>query len=288
MKIDNDIFISYAQPDRIEALAIHDKFQADKMKSWIAPSEDHGIPIGKYFGGSIVEAIKSSKVFVLVFSKYSNGSQHIINEVVQAVKGGKIIIVLRLDNSEYNNELSYDLESKQSLDGSVNNWDDTLNILHYKVKKNLSSFEPGKYESTDKSLLSNGKKLLENKMYAEAEKELKQYMRIEPNNSFVRFALVLSIIKGRKIKKLDMLLVEGLEGILLPFINKSENGDIRFLLAFIKYGYYTLNGMRQTSPTTDELLYGAVLSKENAPMIMLHLDETEYREWIKLIGFYNS
>jgi hypothetical protein len=286
--MDNDIFISYAQPNRKEAFAIHDKFQADKLKSWIAPSEDHGIPVGKYFGGSIVEAIKSSKIFVLVYSKYSNESVHVIKEVIQAEKGRKIIIVLRLDNSEYSNDLSYNLEGKQNLDGFGNNWSDTLNILHKKVKKNLYSSEPGKYESTDKFLLSNGLKLLENKMYIQAEKELKQYMSIEPNDGFVRFAVALSIIKERQTKKLDGLLVRDLEGMLLPFINKRENGYIRFLLAFIKYGYYTLNGMKQTSPTTAELIYGAVLGKEKAAMILLHLDEPENSEWVKLKRLYNS
>lgn len=283
--MNHDIFISYTQPNRNEAFAIHDMFQVNKLKSWIAHSKDAGIPAGEYFEEPIVKAISHCKIFVLVYSDFANKSEHIINEIRHRTKGQKIIII-RLDDSVYHYKLSYYLKGSQYIDGRRDNW---LNTLLNQVKKDVNVSGAEKYESTDKFLLSAGLEYLEKKLYQQATKQLNQYMSIEPADSFVRFALALSIIGGRKCRKLDGLEVKNLEKILLPVLNIKENDYIRLLLAIIKCGYYESNGLIETAPFIDELLNEITIETikdEKAKMILSHLQDPENSVWEEFNRLY--
>ena len=283
----NDIFISYTQPNRNEAFAIHDIFEANEIKSWITPSKYHGISPGDNFAETIVKAIKCCKIFVLVYSDYVNISKPVISEVSEA-KNKKIIIV-RFDNSDYCDALSLYLSPLHYINGQKNNW---LLALLSGVKKELNHLNPEDNDvHTDKFLLEKGLKLLENKMYREAKPHLIQYMAIEPNDSFARFALALSIIQGRKCKNLHGREVENLENILSPVSATKENGYIRVLLAVIKAGYYQSNGLRQTPPTLDELVNNIIIKlikDEHIKMIQSHLFENdpENPAWAELNRLY--
>ena len=62
--MDNEVFISYTQPEKNVAYAIHDLLQKNGIKSWIDKSAN-GIASGRYFGEQIVSAIKNCKLFIL-------------------------------------------------------------------------------------------------------------------------------------------------------------------------------------------------------------------------------
>ena len=282
-----DIFISYTQPVRDKALAIHDMFQSNKIASWIDKSEDYGIAYGRDFSGEIVRAIKTCKFFLLVYSKYTNTSEYVLDEVSFASESSKTIIVVRLDKSEYRDELSLRLSRKHSIDGSGGNWSKALGQLLSQIEKDLSTDMPKKRQTTDQFLLSNGAENLENKLYAEAQKDLQQYIDIEPKNSFARFLLVLSMIRGRKCRNLDGSEVKKIEQLLNPLLYDSENGYIRNLLAIVKRGYYTSNGLGETEPSSEELYDKDNIDEEKARIIFKHLYETNKKILSELNEFGN-
>ena len=283
----HDIFISYTQPDKIQAFAVHDMFEANGLQSWIATSREHGIAPGDDFEATIVKAVAASKIFVLVYSKHCNNSQHVKRELRQ-MKDGQQLLIVRLDNSDYHELLSYYLAGAQWMDATVKDPHEILNDLLRATKKAMGIFKPAEFDSTDKFLLNNGLKLLQNKMYREAEKELHQYGNINPGNSFAKFALVISMIRARNTRKLGDFEAERMQEILVPHLTGSDNTCIKILLAIIKNGYYTGNGFRQTMPSSEELVYRIlpINRDENAGIIIYHL-HPEDLVWVKRNKLYN-
>lgn len=283
--MDTDVFISYTQPDRIQAFSVHDLLQANKINSWIAPSAVNGIPTGENYETPIVEAIRSCKIFILIHSAAANKSPHIANEI-RLRDPQKKTFIIKLDNSGYDPVLLYHIKDVQTPPDPKKDWNERLYELLTLVKKSLSSAAAGVYESSDKLLLSLGLKLLESKSYTDAEQHLAQYVNIEPGNSFARFALALSIIKGRKCRKLHGLEVKKLENILMPALTAKNNSFIRVLLAIIKYGYYTCNGFSETSPSAIELVAGFSPEKDKDMMILTHLADPDNMIWSELRNLY--
>ena len=77
----HDIFISYSTKDKTIADAVCAKLEEGGIRAWIAPRD---VPAGTNFAESIIDAINSCQVFVLIWSADTNTSQHILNEVNQA------------------------------------------------------------------------------------------------------------------------------------------------------------------------------------------------------------
>lgn len=65
-----------------------------KIRCWIAPRD---VKPGVQYGESLMEAINTSRLLVLVFSKNSNNSGHVMREVERAASKGLNIIPLLLD-----------------------------------------------------------------------------------------------------------------------------------------------------------------------------------------------
>ena len=84
----HDVFISYSHHDKPTADAICAKLESGGLRCWYAPRD---IAPGTDWAASIIDAIKASKVFVLVFTNYSNVSQQVIREISNAVQEGLII-----------------------------------------------------------------------------------------------------------------------------------------------------------------------------------------------------
>lgn len=66
------------------------------VQCWYAP---RNIVPGKHYASSILEAIRSSNAFVIVFSKNSNASEQCLKEVDRAVNARKPIIPFRIDET---------------------------------------------------------------------------------------------------------------------------------------------------------------------------------------------
>ena len=263
----NDIFISYTQPDLETASRAHDLFQANGLVSWIARSPSIGIPIGADYEGEIVRAVKTSRCFVLIYSKHCNVSENILQELRQHKKvKGQQFILFRLDNTPFGDNISLHLEGSQYIDAR-RNLPQALTQLLTAVRRGPNALS-GDDLSTDQLLLNAGLRLLEQKNYAQAATRFQNYYDISPDDPVAAFYLTLALIAGRPAKKLDGLVVRRLEAILI-----QADGAARILLAILKEGYYSGNGFNMPPPSPDELLDDATIDPEAAAALLFHIDE---------------
>lgn len=100
----HDVFISYSTKDKVIADAVCAKLEENKIRAWIAPRD---IPAGANFGESIIRAINTCKVFVLIWSANTNTSNHILNEINQAFDNGITIIPFRIQDIQPTDEMRY-------------------------------------------------------------------------------------------------------------------------------------------------------------------------------------
>jgi len=88
------VFISYSSPDRALANDLCQYLEALGISCWIAPRD---VVPGSDFPGSIIDAIDVSRVMILIFSKSSNNSPHVIRELTRAVTRNILIIPFRIE-----------------------------------------------------------------------------------------------------------------------------------------------------------------------------------------------
>lgn len=281
----NDVFISYTQPDRNEACRIHDMFLANHLVSWVAPSQHTGIRTGIAYESQIVQAIKNSKVFVLVYSKHCNKSDDIIQEIRHRNKNHATII-FRLDDSAFRDDLSYHLRGIQYIDAIRNNLYDAINRLLLDVRKCINAYKCVEGGSTDQLLFLNGIQLIGERKYGEAAAIFLQHLQILPDSNETRFYLCLAMISGRQTKKIDGVVVRKMEATLLPATtlrNEKGAGCINVLLAVIKYGYYVCNGLRVPEPPIEQLITGVKLASKETNALSTHLSDRDH-QWLKNIS----
>jgi len=100
----HDVFVSYSTKDKLIADAVCAKLEQDRIRVWIAPRD---VPGGANFAQSIIRAINSCKVFVLIWSANTNASGHILNEINQAFDQGITIIPFRIQDVQPTDEMRY-------------------------------------------------------------------------------------------------------------------------------------------------------------------------------------
>jgi eukaryotic-like serine/threonine-protein kinase len=100
----HDVFISYSIKDKNVADAVCSIMEKNGIRCWFAPRD---ITPGLPFAEAIIDGIKGSKVFVLVYSSNSNQSHQVIKEVDRAVHHGLAIIPLRLEDVPMSKQLEY-------------------------------------------------------------------------------------------------------------------------------------------------------------------------------------
>jgi hypothetical protein len=127
------IFISYSSKNKNIADAVCHKLEERKMKCWIAPRD---ILPGANYAEELINAIDESKLFVLIFSKDSNQSQHVLRECERAVSHGIPIIPFRIEDVLPGAALQYFIGPQHWLDAitapcdaHINRLADTVNIL---------------------------------------------------------------------------------------------------------------------------------------------------------------
>jgi TolB-like protein len=121
-----DVFISYSSIDKEAADAVCSILEENGILCWIAPRD---ITPGIAFSEAIIDAIKSSKVFILVYSSNSNNSAQVIREVDRAVHRGLAIITLRLEDVQLSKQLEYYVSSVHWLDAMTSPLEKHLNKL---------------------------------------------------------------------------------------------------------------------------------------------------------------
>jgi hypothetical protein len=91
----HDVFLSYSDSDRSTALAVLFALEHGKIRCWMAPRD---VLAGMEYGTAILEAIKSCRVMILIFSGKADSSPFVRREVERAVAMEKIIMPFRIEN----------------------------------------------------------------------------------------------------------------------------------------------------------------------------------------------
>ncbi|MCJ7519658.1 MAG: TIR domain-containing protein, partial [Anaerolineaceae bacterium] len=130
----HDVFISYPNKDKVIADAVCAKLEDDKIRVWIAPRD---VPAGMNFAESIIDAIDTCKVFVLIWSASTNASEHILNELNQAFDQGIIVIPFRIENVEPSKALKYYIGRTHWLDAMTPPLEKHIKFLADTILTNL-------------------------------------------------------------------------------------------------------------------------------------------------------
>jgi serine/threonine-protein kinase len=109
----HEVFVSYSHHDKPQADAVCAKLEAKGIRCWIAPRD---VVPGQEWGAAIVEAIRSSRVMVLVFSSHANASPQIRREVQLAVSAETVLIPFRIEDVAPAESLEYFLGTPHWLD----------------------------------------------------------------------------------------------------------------------------------------------------------------------------
>ena len=107
------VFISYSSKDVVVAKQVLEYLEKHNIDCWMAP---RNIIPGKHYASSILDAIKSSKVFFLLFSPYSNISEQCLKEVDRAVNAKLPIIPFRIEDHPPTEAMEYYLCNTHWLD----------------------------------------------------------------------------------------------------------------------------------------------------------------------------
>jgi hypothetical protein len=109
----HDVFISYAAEDKLTADAACAILERNRLRVWIAPRD---VVPGSAWAESVVDAIKSSRVMVLVFSDSANKSMYVNRELDRAVHHGISILQLRIEDTPPSRSLEFYTSGQHWLD----------------------------------------------------------------------------------------------------------------------------------------------------------------------------
>src|SRR5215472_17963691 len=90
----HDVFVSHSVKDKGVAESVVTRLETDAVTCWIAPRD---VVPGADWGESIIDAIESSRIMILIFSRNADASPQIKREVERAVNKGVYIIPFRVD-----------------------------------------------------------------------------------------------------------------------------------------------------------------------------------------------
>jgi len=74
----HDVFVSYTKNDKVVADSIVATLESNDIRCYYAPRD---IKAGEDWGKAITDAIKNSRIFLLVFSGSSNKSRWVLDEL---------------------------------------------------------------------------------------------------------------------------------------------------------------------------------------------------------------
>jgi TIR domain len=144
--MDHDVFLSYSTKDKTAAEAVCVALERRGVGVWMAPRD---IPPGSSYAASIVEAIDSARVLVLIFSAAANGSQDIEREVQRADSKRLKIVPFRIEDVEPKASLAYFLPSRQYLDAFRPPMEARYDELSEVVRKIAPAAQPSPTPSGD-------------------------------------------------------------------------------------------------------------------------------------------
>lgn len=111
--MEHEVFISYSSKNKNAAVAICHILEENEIKCWMAPRD---IPPGAEYGDLIDEAIKASKVVVVVFSQNAADSKWVKGELNIAFEEQKVIIPYRIDSTPFSGQHRVILNQRHWID----------------------------------------------------------------------------------------------------------------------------------------------------------------------------
>lgn len=106
--MNHKVFISYSRKDVSESQYIKQVLDGNNIKYWI---DTDGIYNGVNYKAAIVEALEHADVVLFLSSVNANASRNVIIEVEYAIKQGKYVIPIHLDDSPYASSIRLDLQN---------------------------------------------------------------------------------------------------------------------------------------------------------------------------------
>jgi hypothetical protein len=132
----HDVFVSHSVKDKAVADSIVARLEADSVTCWIAPRD---VVPGADWGESIIDAIESSRIMILIFSRNADASPQIKREVERAVNKSVYIIPFRVDDIPPTKSLEYFISTSQWMDAFSPPLERHLDNLTKTVKAVLKS-----------------------------------------------------------------------------------------------------------------------------------------------------
>lgn len=109
----HQIFISYCTEDTSVAETVCAALEKAGVECWMAPRD---VRPGENWGRSIIKAIGSSQLMVLIFSGHTNSSRHVNNEIERAVSHRVTIMPFRIEKVQPSEDLELFISSCHWLD----------------------------------------------------------------------------------------------------------------------------------------------------------------------------
>ena len=135
----HDVFVSHSVKDAEVAEAIVARLEAGSIRCWVGPRD---VGPGADWCESIIDAIKSSRIMILVFSQNANASRQIKREVERADGKGVYTIPFRIDDIEPTKSLEYFLSTAQWMNAFSRPLEPHLDALAQTVAAVLASPPP--------------------------------------------------------------------------------------------------------------------------------------------------
>jgi hypothetical protein len=136
----HDVFVSHSAKDKTISDALVARLEAEGIRCWVAPRD---VVPGADWGESIIDAIESSRIMVLIFSASANGSPQIKREIERAVDKGVYTIPFRIEDVRPTKAIEYFISSAHWLDAFSQPLGEHLNSLAKTIKAILATVRPG-------------------------------------------------------------------------------------------------------------------------------------------------
>jgi adenylate cyclase len=141
----HDVFLSYSSADKATALAVLAGLENQGICCWIAPRD---IPAGSEYGQQIVEAVKTCRIVVVIFSAHANTSPHVRREVERAVSAERIIVPFRIEDITPTGAMEYALSNTHWLDALSGPIETHIATLVTTTRRMLGTATIGRSEKT--------------------------------------------------------------------------------------------------------------------------------------------
>jgi hypothetical protein len=136
--VSSSIFISYSSRDQKVAETICDALQSRGIACWISCRD---IGPGQNFQESIVKAIRSAKLMLLVFTSNANNSNEIKKEIVLAGRYHLTVVPVRVEDVVPNDAFAYEFATRQWID-LFKDWERDIERLASQIGSILAEGSP--------------------------------------------------------------------------------------------------------------------------------------------------